>query len=58
MYQSVADFSGGFRLKRESRRNVDVIVSAKSVILRFRFGGGLQFCSTPPLVVPMDPRSI
>jgi hypothetical protein len=34
-------------LKRESPKNFDVIVSAKFVILRFRFGEGLQFGGTP-----------
>jgi hypothetical protein len=57
MYQSAADFSGWFKLQRESRKNVDFIVSTKSVILKFRFEGGLQFGSTT-LVAPTEPRPV
>jgi len=39
IYQSAADFSGRFRLKRESRKNVDAIVSTISVFLKITLWG-------------------
>jgi hypothetical protein len=50
VYQSSAEFSGWFGLKRKPRKTFDIIMSAKSLFYKFRFvgGGGLQPGSRPP----------
>jgi len=59
MYQSSANFSGWFQLKGKLQKMLHVIVSTRSVFLKFWFfgeGGGSCFLAAPlpPLGVPLE----
>ena len=45
----ISGFSGGLRLQGKSPKTFDIIVSAKSVYFKFRFGWGRSPVETPPL---------
>ena len=59
MYQSSANFNGWCKLKRESRKNFDIIVPTKSVVFLISlWAGGLQPGSSLPPECPSGPRQL
>jgi len=55
----ISGFSGGLRLQGKSPKTFDIIVSAKSVYFKFRFGlGRSPAAPAPPLGAPQHTMHI